>query len=108
MVVSDDHPALLRARRRKERWSEEDARLYQRPRWRSEGFHGEAKCWHGLARAIRLGLHNMRVQSFLTAMAVNLKRLAAALFLIWTALSVLLAGSADSRSRECEKSPATA
>ena len=42
VVVSDDHPALLRARRRKERWSEEDARLYQRHRWRSEGFHGEA------------------------------------------------------------------
>ena len=39
VVVSDDHPALLRARRRKERWSAEDARLYQRHRWRSEGFH---------------------------------------------------------------------
>ena len=49
VVVSDEHPALLRARRRKERWSEEDARLYQRHRWRSEGFHGEAKTWHGLA-----------------------------------------------------------
>jgi len=108
VVVSDDHPALLRARRRKERWSEEDARLYQRHRWRSEGFHGEAKCWHGLARAIRSGLHNMRVQSFLTAMAVNLKRLAAELALIWTALSVLLAGSAGSRSREWENSAATA
>ena len=83
VVVSDDHPALLRARRRKERWSKEDARLYQRHRWRSEGFHGEAKCWHGLARAIRRGLQNMRVQAFLTAMAVNLKRLAAALALLW-------------------------
>ena len=108
VVVSDDHPALLRARRRKERWSEEDARLYQRHRWRSEGFHGEAKCWHGLARAIRRGLQNMRVQSFLTAMAVNLKRLAAALALIWTALSVLSTASAGSRSRECERSAAIA
>lgn len=81
VVVSDDHPALLRARRRKERWSEEDVRLYQRHRWRSEGLHGEAKCWHGLARATRRGLQNMRVQAFLTAMAVNLKRLAAALAL---------------------------
>lgn len=79
VVVSDEHPALLRARRRKERWSEEDARLYQRHRWRSEGFHGEAKTWHGLARAIRRGLQNMRIQAFLTAAAVNLKRLAAAL-----------------------------
>ncbi len=47
VVISDDHPALLRARRRRERWSEEDQRLYQRHRWRSEGFHGEAKTWHG-------------------------------------------------------------
>ena len=91
VVVSDDHPALLRARRRKERWSEEDARLYQRHCWRSEGFHGEAKCWHGLARAIRRGLPNMRVQAFLTAMAVNLKRLAAALALFLAALFALLA-----------------
>ena len=109
VVVSDDHPALLRARRRKDRWSEEDARLHQRHRWRSEGFHGEAKCWHGLARAIRRGLQNMRVQSFLTAMAVNLKRLAVALALIWTALSVLLTGSAGlAEPRRCERSAATA
>jgi transposase len=83
VVVSDDHPALLRARRRKERWSEEDARLYQRHRWRSEGFHGEAKTWHGLARAVRRGLQNMRIQAFLTAAAVNLKRLAAALLVLF-------------------------
>jgi len=79
VVVSDNHPALLRARRRKERWSEEDARLYRRHRWRSEGFHGETKAWHGLARAVRRGLQNMRIQAFLTAAAINLKRLAAAL-----------------------------
>jgi Transposase DDE domain len=79
VVVSDHHPALLRARRRKERWSREDAGLYRRHRWRSEGFHGEAKTWHGLARAVRRGLQNMRVQAFLTAATVNLKRLAAAL-----------------------------
>jgi hypothetical protein len=86
VVVSDDHPALLRARRRKERWSKEDARLYRRHRWRSEEFHGEAKCWHGLARAVRRGLQNMRIQAFLTAAAVNLKRLAAALAAVLAAL----------------------
>jgi hypothetical protein len=80
LVISNEHPALLRARRRRERWSEEDQRLYQRHRWRSEGFHGEAKTWHGLARAVRRGLQNMRIQAFLTAAAVNLKRLAAAIF----------------------------
>jgi transposase len=78
VVVGDDYPALLRARRRRDRWSEDDRRLYQRHQWRSEGFHGEAKSWHGLARAIRRGLANMKIQAYLTAAAVNLKRLAAA------------------------------
>ena len=78
LVVRHVH-AALRARRRRERWSDEDRRLYRRHRWRSEGYHGEAKTWHGLARAVRRGLQNMRIQAFLTAAAVNLKRLAAAL-----------------------------
>jgi len=79
LVIVHDYPALLRARRLRERWGEEENRLYRRHRWRSEGFHGEAKTWHGLARAVRRGLDNMRIQSFLTAAAINLKRLAAAL-----------------------------
>ena len=79
VVIGDDYPALLRARRRREQWSAEDRRLYQRHRWRSEGFHGEAKTWHGLARAVRRGLANMKIQAYLTAAAINLKRLAAAL-----------------------------
>jgi IS5 family transposase len=79
VVVSDDYTALLRARRRRIRWAEQERRLYWRHRWRSEDFHGEAKSWHGLARAVRRGLQNMRIQSFLTAAAINLKRLAAAL-----------------------------
>jgi transposase len=84
LVIGDDYPALLRARRRRDCWSSEDRRLYRRHRWRSEGFHGEAKTWHGLARAVRRGLDNMRIQAFLTAAAINLKRLAAALIaLLW-------------------------
>lgn len=79
VVIGDDYPALLRARRRRERWTAEDDRLYQRHRWRSEGYHGEAKTWHGLARAVRRGLSNMKIQAYLTAAAVNLKRLAAAI-----------------------------
>lgn len=82
VVVGDDYPALLRARRHRERWSAEERRLYQRHRWRSEGFHGEAKTWHGLARAIRRGLPNMKIQAYLTAAVINLKRLATALFAI--------------------------
>ena len=69
----------VRARRRRLRWGEQERRLYRRHHWRSEGFHGEAKTWHGLARAVRRGLQNMRIQSFLTAAAINLKRLAAVL-----------------------------
>ena len=102
VVVSDDHPALLRARRRKERWSREDMRLYQRHRWRSEGFHGEAKNWRGLARAIRRGLENMRIQAFLIAAAINLKRLAAALATILVTLFALLSAAVVSQSRRCE------
>ena len=87
VVVGDDYPALLRARRRREQWNDEDQRLYRRHRWRSEGFHGEAKTWHGLARAVRRGLQNMRIQAFLTAAAINLKRLATALVLLLLAVA---------------------
>ncbi|CCV09216.1 hypothetical protein MESS2_900006 [Mesorhizobium metallidurans STM 2683] len=59
----DDYPALLRARRRRERWSEEDKQFYHHHRWRSEGHHGEVKTWHGLARAIGRGLAKMRIQA---------------------------------------------
>lgn len=86
IVIVHDYPALLRARRRRERWSEDEDQLYRRHRWRSEGFHGEAKTWHGLARAVRRGLENMRIQSFLTAAAINLKRLAAALLALISAI----------------------
>ena len=56
MMIPYDHPVLLRARRHRARWSEEDRRMYQRHRWRSKGFHGEAKTWHGLGRAMRWGM----------------------------------------------------
>jgi len=90
VVFNVNHPSLLRARRKRLNWSKRENRLYQRHRWRVEGVHGEAKTWHGLARAVRRGLDNMRIQAFLTAAAINLKRLAAA----FLALIVrLLAGS---------------
>jgi hypothetical protein len=92
VVIVYDYPALLRARRRRERWSVEERWLYQRHRWRSEGFHGEAKTWHGLARAVRRGLANMKIQAYLTAAAINLKRLAMALLILllrWIARSLL-------------------
>lgn len=87
VVFNVNHPSLLRARRKRLGWSKREVQLYQRHRWRVEGVHGEAKTWHGLARAVRRGLDNMRIQAFLTAAAINLKRLSAAfLVLIWRLL----------------------
>jgi hypothetical protein len=76
--ISDDYPALLRARRRHRRRDERFQTLYRRHRWRSEGVHAETKCMHGLRRAVRRGLSNMRIQSLLTATVINLKRMAKA------------------------------
>jgi len=55
-----------------------------------EGTPGTAKTLHGLARAIRRGLANIRIQAFLTATAINLKRLAMALGVAINALLALL------------------
>jgi IS5 family transposase len=90
VTVVADYAALLRARRRHERQSEEDKALYNRHRWRVEGVHGEAKSCHGLARAVRQGLANMKIQAYLTAAAINLKRLAATIAtLLWLVAAVL-------------------
>ena len=78
-LIKDGYEALLRARRRRRRWSEADRERYQRHRWRVEGIHGEAKTQHGLRRAVRRGLWNVAIQAYLTAAVMNLKRLAALL-----------------------------
>lgn len=77
VTLPPDYPALLRARRRQ--WDEQARHLYTRHRWIVEGRHGEAKTGHGLARAVRRGLDNVRIQAYLTAAVMNLKRLAAKL-----------------------------
>lgn len=89
VVLGDNYPALLRARRRREHWSDRDRELYVRHRWKVEGVHGEAKGCHGLARAVRRGLANMQIQAYLTAAAINLKRLAAWIAAILSALRAL-------------------
>jgi len=43
-----------------------------------EGWFAEGKQWHGLRRAWRRGLSNMRVQCYLVAAVLNFKQLAAA------------------------------
>lgn len=77
IVLSDGYMALLRARRRRLRWSAHERGLYARHRWRVEGVHGEAKTQHGLRRAARRGQWNVAIQVYLTAAVMNLKRLAA-------------------------------
>jgi transposase len=62
ILLHKDHPALLRARRKYARWAERERALYRSHRSRVEGVHGEAKTWHGLARAIRRGLANMQIR----------------------------------------------
>jgi IS5 family transposase len=76
VVISETYPELLRARRRKEQWTSDSYRLYTRHRWRVEGVHSEGKCLHGLRRAVRRGAENMTIQNFLTASAINVKRMA--------------------------------
>ena len=90
VVIVNDYPALLRARRRHERGSDDDKALYDRHRWRVEGVHGEAKTCHGLARAVRRGLANMKIQAYLTAAAINLKRLAAFIAALLSLLAAVL------------------
>jgi len=80
VLIVDGYEALLRARRARNRgWDEGRKELYRRHQWWAEGRNGEAKTQHGLARAVRRGRWNVAIQSYLTAVAMNLKRLAAAL-----------------------------
>jgi hypothetical protein len=88
ILLHKDHPALLRARRKYARWSDRERALYRSHRVRVEGVHGEAKTWHGLARAVRRGLTNMQIRAYLIATIVNLKRLAAAIFLVLLAAAL--------------------
>lgn len=80
--VVTNHAAILRARRKRAAWGEDEHAIYTRHRWRVEGAHGTAKTVHGLARAIRRGLENMKIQALLTAIAMNVKKLAAGVMLL--------------------------
>ena len=92
ILLHKDHPALIRARRKHLAWGGREKAIYASHRGRVEGVHGEAKTWHGLARAVRRGLGNMQIQAYLTATVINLKRLAAALLvlmsILWRALTL--------------------
>jgi transposase len=79
VALTDGYPALLRARRRHARADERWRMLAKKHHWRIEGIHGQAKTQHGLGRAARRGLDNVAIQVYMTAIAMNLKRLAKAL-----------------------------
>jgi transposase len=86
ILITDGYESLLRARRR---WQNRDENIrdkYTRHKWRVEGIHGEAKTQHGLRRAARRGLANVSIQVYLTAMVMNLKRLATLLCLFFNRL----------------------
>jgi transposase len=85
--IPDGYAALLRARRRHRRRLPEDRAAAASHRARVEGVHGEAKAQHGLGRAVRRGLWNVAVQAYLTAAAINLKRLARALLRLFVCYS---------------------
>ena len=83
ILITDGYESLLRARRRWQKRDENIRDKYTRHKWRVEGIHGEAKTQHGLRRAVRRGLANVSIQVYLTAMVMNLKRLAAFLLLFF-------------------------
>ncbi len=86
--VSAHHAALLRLRA--ESRTEDFQQLYRTRAPVIEGVFAEAKQWHGLRRAWRRGLSNMRVQCLLIAAVINLKRLVAYSGLSHVLLGVLL------------------
>jgi transposase len=90
ILITDNYESLLRARRRRRDWDEKLCRLYRRHRWQVEGRHGEAKTEHGLRRAVRRGLANVAIQVYLTAVVMNLKRLAAFLWPIFALFKKVL------------------
>lgn len=77
ILIGDGYPALLRARRRKEKgWDKTAREKYSRHRWHVEGVHGRAKTQHALGRAARRGLPNVAIQAYMSAAVTNLKKLA--------------------------------
>jgi len=75
LKVGVDHAALVRLR--EDSHTESFQQLYRTRFPTIEGVFAEVKQWHGLRRAWRRGLANMRVQCWLVAAVLNFKRLAA-------------------------------
>jgi hypothetical protein len=74
VIVGKHHAALVGLRQDSE--TEEFKALYKKRSPVIEGRFGEAKRCHGLGRAWFRGLSKMRIQSYLIACVLNLKKLA--------------------------------
>ena len=107
ITIVAGYEAWLRARRRKARgWDDATKELYDRHRWRAEGKHGEAKERHGLRRAVRRGRAKVAIQSYLTAIVMDLKLLAGLLFALWYWITRLTdRGSESPTSRSSSREP---
>lgn len=81
LTVGANHGALVRLRA--DHQSESFHNLYRRRAPVAEGVFADGKQRHGLRRAWRRGLLNMRIQSLLIATVINLKRLIADLCVIF-------------------------
>ncbi|MBU8921377.1 MAG: transposase [Bacteroidales bacterium] len=79
ILIVYGYTSLLRGRRRtQKRWLDNKFfESYKRHKWLVEGRQGEAKVQHGLRRAHRRGLAQVSIQVYMTAIAMNMKRLAA-------------------------------
>jgi transposase len=82
ILIVHGEDAVLRARRRFAEDGEVKS-LMKRHKGIVEGRHGEAKENHGLRRAVRRGIGEVLIQAFLTAAAMNLKRLAASFLALY-------------------------
>lgn len=76
LSVTGYHGALVRLRR--DSRSAEFKALYRRRAPVVEGIFAEGKQWHGLGRAWRRGISNMRIQCLLISTVLNYKRLMSA------------------------------
>ena len=80
LYVSSHYAALVRLR--EDTKTENFKALYRARAPVIEGVFAEGKMWHGLRRAWRRGLSNMRMQCYLIGAVLNFKRLVSAV-LVW-------------------------
>ena len=79
MVSGNKHAELFKKIRAQMDQPEFKQKLYQRM-WKLEGIMSELKNCNGLGRANYRGLDNVKVQGYMSAIAINIKRIVYFLF----------------------------